>query len=108
MNERAPFSITPTNKPETQQTASMEALAAFDEKLKESNMNEHMEDHIARGDFFHLLATYMGFLEETAADPDSVPPELRDMQVRLSASIRRSLQEMARKYHIMELPEKAA
>ena len=66
----------------------------------ETELRLHLERHIEYGDFFHLLATYFGFLEETAADPDSVPAEMRLMQAELARSIRFNLQHLAEGYHV--------
>ncbi len=59
-----------------------------------------LEYHIDTGDFFLLLATLFGFLEETAADPESVPAELRQMQAELASTLRHDLQYLQQRYHI--------
>jgi len=87
------FSITQTKAfmAESEQPS----VSAYDADLR-----AHLERHIAHGDFFHLLATYFGFLEETAADPDAVSPELRSMQVTLARSVRANLQHLSKGYHV--------
>ena len=88
------FSITQTEGALAAQPA-VAGISAYDADLR-----AHLERHIEHGDFFHLLATYFGFLEETAADPESIPLELRTMQVELARSIRGSLQHLAESYHV--------
>jgi len=82
-----PFSITETR------------VAAIADTY-DADLRAHLERHIEYGDFFLLLATYVGFLEETAADPDSVPPELRSMQVALARSVRSNLHHISKNYHV--------
>ncbi len=68
--------------------------------LYDVELRAHLERHIEHGDFFLLLATIFGFLEETAADPDSVPVELRTMQVALARSVRTNLHHISKNYHV--------
>jgi hypothetical protein len=74
----------------------------FHDIVPEEHHLERLRFHLKTGDYFPLLATILGFLEETVKECDcSAEAELAPMEARVIETVRKDLAYLNKNYHIV-------